>query len=70
MTNSKKMSDKQKYKKDSFTEKKRKAWNRRKGTQTPFTLTGGLAATDKALTSPCLILFLTPNKKQYNESLD
>ena len=42
------MSDKQKYKKDSFTGKKSKAWNRRKGTQTPFTLTEGLAATDRS----------------------
>ena len=39
------MSDKRKYKKDSYTEKKSKAWNR--GTQMPVTLTEGLAATDK-----------------------
>ena len=32
---------------DSFTEKKRKAWNRGKRTQTPFTITEGLAATSK-----------------------
>ena len=42
------MSDKQKYKKDSFTGKKSKAWNRRKGTQTPFTLTEDFAATDRS----------------------
>ena len=41
------MSYKRKYKKDSFTEKKRKAWNRGKRTQTPFTITEGLAATNK-----------------------
>ena len=29
------MSDKRKYKKESFTEKKRKAWNRGKQTQMP-----------------------------------
>ena len=39
------MSDKWKYKKDSFTEKKRKAWNRGKRTQMPVTVTEGLAAT-------------------------
>ena len=33
--------------KDSFTEKKRKAWNRGKRTQMPVTITEGLAATDK-----------------------
>ena len=31
----------------SFTEKKRKAWNRGKRTQMPVTITEGLAATDK-----------------------
>ena len=41
------MSDKRKNKRDSFTEKKRKAWNRGKGTQMPVTITDGLAATDK-----------------------
>ena len=41
------MSDKRKYKKDSFTEKKRKAWNTGKRTQMPVTRTEGLAATDK-----------------------
>ena len=41
------MSYKRKYKKDSFTEKKRKAWNRGKRTQTPITITEGLAATNK-----------------------
>ena len=39
------MSDKRKYKKDSYTEKKSKAWNREKRTQMP--VTEGLAATDK-----------------------
>ena len=39
------MSDKQKYKKDSYTEKKSKAWNRGKRTQMP--VTEDLAATDK-----------------------
>ena len=39
------MSNKQKYKKDSYTEKKSKAWNRGKRTQMP--VTEGLAATDK-----------------------
>ena len=37
------MSDKRKYK-DSYTEKKGKAWNRGKPTQMP--VTEGLAATD------------------------
>ena len=32
---------------DSFTGKKRKAWNRGKRTQKPVTTTEGLAATDK-----------------------
>ena len=32
--------------KDSFTEKKRKAWNKVKQTQIPVTVTEGLAATD------------------------
>ena len=41
------MSDKRKYRKDSFTWKKRKAWNRGKRTQMPVTTTEGLAATDK-----------------------
>ena len=41
------MSDKWKYKKDSFTEKKRKAWNRGKRTQMLVTVTEGLATTDK-----------------------
>ena len=39
------MPGKRKYKKDSYTEKKSKAWNRGKRTQTP--VTEGLAATDK-----------------------
>ena len=39
------MSDKRKYKKDSYTEKKSKAWNREKRTQMP--VTEGLTATDK-----------------------
>ena len=33
--------------KDSFTEKKKKAWNRGKRTQMSATITEGLAATDK-----------------------
>ena len=41
------MSDKRKYKKDSYTEKKSKAWNRGKRAQMLVTLTEGLAATDK-----------------------
>ena len=41
------MSDKRKYKKDSFIGKKRKAWNRGKRTQIPVTITEHLAATDK-----------------------
>ena len=41
------MSDKRKYKKVLYTEKKSKAWNRRKRTQMPVTLTEGLAVTDK-----------------------
>ena len=41
------MSEKRKYKKDSFTEKKRKAWNSGKQTQMPVTVTEGLAVTDK-----------------------
>ena len=41
------MSDKRKCKKDSYTDKKSKAWNRGKRTQMPVTLTEGLAATDK-----------------------
>ena len=40
------MVDQRKNKKDSFTEKKRKAWNRGKRTQMPVTVTEGLAATD------------------------
>ena len=40
------MSDKRKYKKDSFTKKKRKARNRGKRTQMPVTVID-LAATDK-----------------------
>ena len=39
------MSDKRKYKKDSYTEKKSKAWNKGKRTQMP--VTEDLAATDK-----------------------
>ena len=39
------MSDKRKNKRDSFTEKKRKAWNRGKRTQMPVTLTEGVAGT-------------------------
>ena len=44
-----KISDKQNYKKDSFTEKKRKAWNRGKRTEIilPVTIMEGPAATDK-----------------------
>ena len=41
------MSDKRKYKKDSFTDKKRKAQNRAKQPQIPVTVTEGLAVTDK-----------------------
>ena len=41
------MSDKRKYKKDSFTEKKRKARKREKRIQMPVAVTEGLAATDK-----------------------
>ena len=41
------MSDKRKYKNDSFTEKKTQAWNRGKRTQMPVTVTEDLAATDK-----------------------
>ena len=40
------MSDKRKYKKDSYTEKKSRIWNRRKLIQMPVTLTECLAATD------------------------
>ena len=40
------MSDKRKYKKESFTVTKRKAWNRGKQTQMPVTVTEDLAATD------------------------
>ena len=40
------MSDKQKYKKDSVTEKKRKNWNWEKRTQMPVSTTEGLAAID------------------------
>ena len=43
------MSDKRKYKKDSFTEKKRKAWNRVKRSQMPVTVTEGLAVTHSEL---------------------
>ena len=39
------MADKRKRKKDSYTEKKSKAWNRGKQTQMP--VTEGLAVTDK-----------------------
>ena len=39
------MSDKRKHKKDSYTEKKSKAWNREKRNQMP--VTEDLAATDK-----------------------
>ena len=39
------MSDKRKHKKDSYTEKKSKVWNRGKRTQMP--VTEDLAATDK-----------------------
>ena len=39
------MADKRKHKKDSYTEKKSKAWNRGKQTQMP--VTEDLAATDK-----------------------
>ena len=41
------MSVKRKYRKDWFTEKKKKAWNRGKLTQMPVTVTKDLAATDK-----------------------
>ena len=41
------MPGKRKYKKDSYTEKKSKAWNRGKQAQMLVTLTEGLAATDK-----------------------
>ena len=41
------MPDKRKCKKDSYTEKNSKAWNRRKQTQMPVTLTKSLAVTDK-----------------------
>ena len=41
------MSDKRKYKKDSFTAKKRKVYNRKKRTQMPIATTEGPAATDK-----------------------
>ena len=41
------MSDKRKCKKDSFTDKKRKTWSRRKRTEMPVTVTEGLASTDK-----------------------
>ena len=41
------MSNKRKYKKDSITEQKRKAWNRGKRTQMPVTVTEGLAVTGK-----------------------
>ena len=41
------MSDKRKYKKDSYTEEKSKEWNKGKRTQMLVTLTEGLAATDK-----------------------
>ena len=41
------MSDKRKYKKDPYTEKKSKTWNSGKQTQMPVTLTEGLAAPDK-----------------------
>ena len=39
------MADKRKHEKDSYTEKKSKAWNRGKRTQMP--VTEDLAATDK-----------------------
>ena len=39
------MADKRKHKKDSYKEKKSKAWNRGKRTQIP--VTEDLAATDK-----------------------
>ena len=41
------MSGKQKYKKRFIYREKSKAWNKEKQTQTPFTLTEGLAATNK-----------------------
>ena len=41
------MSDNRKYKKDWFTEKKREAWNWRKQTQMPVTVTED-PTTDKA----------------------
>ena len=47
LTNSKQISDKRKYKKIHLRGKKRKAWNRGKQTQMPFSSTEGVAATDK-----------------------
>ena len=47
------MSDKRKYKKDSYTEKKSKSWNRGKQTQMPVTLTERLVVTDKAVGCFC-----------------
>ena len=41
------MPDKRNYQKDSYTEKKRKAWNRGKRTHISVTQTEGLVATDK-----------------------
>ena len=41
------MPDKLKYKKGSFTEKKRKKWNSGERTQMPVTATKGLAVTDE-----------------------
>ena len=41
------MSEKRKYKKDSYMKKKSNIWNRGKQTQMPVTLTEGLAAADK-----------------------
>ena len=47
------MSNKRKYKKDSITEQKRKAWNRGKGTQMPVTVTEGLAVLIRVKTIGC-----------------
>ena len=55
------MSNKQKYKKDSYTEKKSKAWNRGKRTQMQVTVTVGLATTDKGY--GCWILNATLSEK-------
>ena len=62
-----KMSDKQKYKNDSFTGEKRKAWNRRKRTKIPVTVvklqTGGLKLNKKELLHTNFQRFLPDLKK-------